>query len=491
VKKYNLLNNAVKRLILISSILLTTTHVHGDELDDFIHKIMAHKKIPGLQLAIVKDNKIVRTGNYGISNVQDGVLVSDKTIFPINSMTKLFTGVAIMQLVEQDKLVLTAPISTYLSDLPPKWRTLTTKQLLAHTSGLPDIMTGRGFELISLKATDAWEQVKTLPFESPSNSRYSYNQTGYVLLGMIIDKLSGQPFVDFITEQQLQKIKMSKTILSGFAYPQLSIPNQARQYRYDNNGKLNNINGKWPLFLRPAAGMSSTATELAQYAIALQQGELFEKPNSLAKLWSPQILNNGKIGGFGNLQNGSALGWQVIVREKHPAVSATGANASTLIIYPEDNLSIVVLGNLSGGEPIFFIDEIAGFYIPEMRRKNGWAAGISVPLSRLIKAFEQEGFEKALKLAVSMNKHDITFNETTLNNLGYVLLQKDKTNQALALFKINVQLYPKSSNVFDSLGEAYLGMGNKKEAIRNYEKALKLSPKNEYMMKQLILANKL
>jgi CubicO group peptidase (beta-lactamase class C family) len=371
-KVMNIQVKFVKQLIFLSSILLTTTYVHGDELDDFIHKIMEHKKIPGLQLAIVKNNKIVRTGNYGVSNVQDSVPVSDKTIFPINSMTKLFTGVAIMQLAEQDKLVLTAPISTYLSDLPTKWGTITTKQLISNTSGLPDIMTGRGLELISLKAQDAWEKVKTLPFESPTNSKFAYNQTGYILLGMIIEKLSGQPFVDFITEQQLQKVNMNKTILSGFAYPQHSIPNQARQYRYDNNGKLNNISGNWPSFLTPAAGMSSTATEIAQYAIALQEGKLFEKSTSLAQLWSPQILNNGKIGGFGNLQNGYALGWQVIARDKHSAVSSSGANASTLIIYPEDNLSIVVLGNLSGGEPIFFIDEIAGFYIPEMRRKNGW-----------------------------------------------------------------------------------------------------------------------
>jgi CubicO group peptidase (beta-lactamase class C family) len=271
-------------------------------------------------------------------------------------MTKLFTGVAIMQLVEQQKLVLTAPISTYLSDLPPKWGTLTTKQLMANTSGLPDIMTGRGLELISLRANDAWEKVKTLSFESPVNSKFSYNQTGYVLLGMIIKKLSGQPFADFITEQQLQKVNMNKTILSGFSYPQHSVPNQARQYAYDNNGKLNNINGRWPSFLTPAAGMSSTATEIAQYAIALQQGKLFEKSTSLAQLWSPQILNNSKIDGFGNLQNGYALGWQVIARDKQSAVSSRGVKASTLIIYHEDNLSIVLLCNLSGCEKIFFID---------------------------------------------------------------------------------------------------------------------------------------
>jgi CubicO group peptidase (beta-lactamase class C family) len=491
VKRANILIRSVKHLIFITSILVTSTYVQADELDDFIQKIMKHKKIPGLQLAIVKDNKIVRTGNYGVSNVQDSVPVSDKTIFPINSMTKLFTGVAIMQLVEQQKLVLTAPISTYLSDLPHQWGTTTTKQLLANTSGLPDIMTGRGLELISLKAQDAWAKVKTLPFESPINSKYSYNQTGYVLLGMIIEKISGKTFIDFITEKQLQKVNMNKTILSGFAYPQHSIPNQARQYRYDNQGKLNNINGRWPLFLSPAAGMSSTATELAQYAIALQQGELFEKSTSLAELWSPQILNNGKIGGFGTLQNGYALGWQVIAREKHPAVSSSGANASTLIVYPEDNLSIVVLGNLSGGEPIFFIDEIAGFYIPEMRRKNGWSSGIPSNLTRLINVFEDDGFKKALKLAVSMNKHDVTFNEATLNNLGYALIQKNQAEQALALFKINIQLHPKSSNAFDSLGEIYLEMGMKKEAIENYEKALQLSPENESMMKQLNLANKL
>jgi tetratricopeptide (TPR) repeat protein len=117
--------------------------------------------------------------------------------------------------------------------------------------------------------------------------------------------------------------------------------------------------------------------------------------------------------------------------------------------------------------------------------------GLTVSVSRLINTVEQDGFEKALKLAVSMNKHDVTFNESLVNRSGYALLGKNETKQALILFKINAQLHPKSSNAFDSLGETYLGMGMKKEAIENYQKALNLSPNNEHMIKQLSLANKL
>ena len=117
--------------------------------------------------------------------------------------------------------------------------------------------------------------------------------------------------------------------------------------------------------------MSATATELAQYAIALEQEKLLDK-KYLKELWTPTRLNNGKTAGFSELENGYALGWQTILREQHPAVSASGGDSNSTVIYPEDNLAIIVLTNKLGSLPIFFIDEIAGFYFPEMRAENGW-----------------------------------------------------------------------------------------------------------------------
>lgn len=169
-----------------------------DSIDVFIKNEMQKRKIPGLQLAIIKDGKIIKTGNYGLANVQDSVPVSDKTVFTINSITKAFTGVAIMQLVEAGKLELSAPVSGYLTDLPVAWKAVTIQQLLSHTSGIPDIVDEEEAVLISPDPEEAWKKVLASPMDFIPGEKFSYNQTNYLLLGRVIDKLSGMPFQEFI-----------------------------------------------------------------------------------------------------------------------------------------------------------------------------------------------------------------------------------------------------------------------------------------------------
>jgi CubicO group peptidase (beta-lactamase class C family) len=110
--------------------------------------------------------------------------------------------------------------------------------------------------------------------------------------------------------------------------------------------------------------MTSNATELATYAMALQQGKLLN-PSSLKAMWTATTLRNGKTAGFSDLENGYALGWQVIGRDEHPAVSASGGNATTLVIYPQDDLIVVLLTNLVGALPIQFADDIASLYFAD------------------------------------------------------------------------------------------------------------------------------
>ena len=354
------------RLRLFTAILCCTVSCSSaaDEVDGHIIKVMADKQIPGLQLSVARGGKIIKSGNYGLSNLQDSVAVSDKTRFPINSMTKAFTGVAVMQLAEQGKLTVDDTIDKHLADLPEAWRKLTIRQLMSHTSGLPNILRGKAKLIKADDPESSWQAVRTAPMQFSANTRFSYNQTGYILIGKIIDKLSGQPFTQFITEQQLQPLEMTKTAGGGFGYFEYVVPNQARQYYYDSNGQLHTLHAEFAPFLRAAAGMTSNATELAHYSIALRQGKLLELA-SLKAMWTATTLGNGQTAGFNELENGYGIGWQVIGREKRPAVSASGGNASTLIIYPEDDLAIVVLTNLVGALPINFVDDIAAFYLSE------------------------------------------------------------------------------------------------------------------------------
>ena len=343
-----------------------------DNIDAFIETQMQNRRIPGLQLAIVKQGKIIKTGNYGLANLQDSIAVSDKTVFTINSITKAFVGVAIVQLMEAGKLKLDAPISQYLQDIPDTWKPVTVKQLLSHISGIPDIVNEEESVLINDDPEEAWKMVIQMPNEFKIGEKFSYNQTNYLLLGRIINNLSGMSFQEFITKEQLEKVGMPKTIQSGFGATKAVIAHSACSYQY-RKGVFSNMFFSFPPFLQTAAGMSSTAMELANWVIALQSGQLLKQPSSLKALWTPAVLNNGKTGGFSSLLNGYAAGWPVIKRTEHPALAPVGGNRSAIFVYPNDDLSIIILTNLSGAFPDGFIDELAGLFIPGMIKSSGTA----------------------------------------------------------------------------------------------------------------------
>jgi len=372
--KKDVMKKFITRIITVSIAFLSILNfsVNADEIDNFLLKKLQDKKIPGLQIAIIKNNKIIKTASYGIANIQDNIAVTDNTVFTINSMTKSFVGVAIMQLVEKGKLALSDKASSYLPNLPDTWLGVTIKQLLTNTSGLPKIESGTS--LISPKGDEAsWSLVQTLPMLAAANTKFQYTSTNYLLLGKIITRVSGIAFTDFIAQNQLVKLGMKRTESAGFTHLQGVIPHQARGYTYNFGDELTTIQYELPPFLRASAGMNSNVKEIAQWAIALQKGQLLSKPSSLKALWSPAVLENGKTAGFDRLLNGYALGWQVIERVEHPAVASVGGDRSALVIYPEDDLSIIVITNLMGASPQTFIDEIAEFYISGMEVINGIA----------------------------------------------------------------------------------------------------------------------
>lgn len=464
--------------------------VPADSLDMFLSTKMRELRIPGLQLAVIRQGKVVKSAQYGLANIQDSIPVTSQTRFPINSITKAFVGVAVMQLVEAGKLDLAAPASRYLTDLPPTWQPVTVRQLLTHTSGLPEIMPEEAM-VTEDNESAAWIQVQTQPMTFQPGEKFAYNQTNYLLLGKIIDQLSGQPFTRFIQERQLDVVGMPRTT-SGDAHDVL--PHGARGYTFyhSTNGQmgrskqLRNVFEVFPSMLRTAAGMSSTAEEMARWLIALQQNKLL-KANSLPVLWTPGILNNGSQRGFSKQLNGYALGWPTIARPEHPAVAPVGGGRSAVFLYPQDDLAIIVLTNLQGANPDTFVDEIAGYYIPDMRASAGF--GLPPAIRALQTELRKRGFDQALAVAKQAKKKDASYQlpEDDVNAWGYTLVKQQKLREALEVFKLNVNLYPQSANTYDSLAEIYGELGNKELATKNYKRALALNPKNtaaaEYLKK--------
>lgn len=451
--------------------------------DAIVNTEMKERKIPGMQIAVVQNGKIVLNKSYGVANIQNDLPVKNTSVFPINSTTKVFTAVAVMQLVEQGKIGLSEPISKYLENLPSEWQKITVEQLMTHISGLPDILsvldpaTG---SLGAMRTENAmWEKIKLSPLNFKTGEQSSYNQTNYYLLGKIIEKVSGDSFVNFVTKNQFNRVGMKNT---QFGDSRTVIPNYSPIYRFRKNldGRplkeeiLFNDYYEFPDFTFPGAGLSCTSEDFANWIIALQNNKLFQKSSTLQTMWSPIKLNNGMATSW-------TRGWGIAkFREHHTAIGMSGGSRSVFLIYPDDNLAVVVLTNLAGSYPEDFIEEIAGCYNAEIVKAD--------PLTYLRKNLKKIGFDKAIDFVKNEKKQNPKWSiqEDELNNWAYRMLAKNQLNEASEIFKLNVFLFPDSWNAYDSYGEILLKMNNKTKAIEMYKKSIQLNPSNENGKKVLL-----
>lgn len=322
---------------------------------------MAEQHIPALQVAVVVNGRVVMSEAYGVANIEQQIAAGRQTLFPINSATKSFTGVAIMPLAEAGKVDLEAPISRYLDGLPEKWREIRVRQLLSHSSGLPNIVDENGLVGGGTDA-DAWTKVQSLPMDGEPGAAFAYNQTNYVLLGRLIEVLSGRPFEQFLAERQFTPAAMSNARF-GDGYD--IVPGRAAVYIRGQAGRdggpadedtLYHWIDDIPMSTRAGAGLYTTADDLAGWIIALRDGRLLSKPASLARLWQPDVLNNGK-------PNIWAMGWPILAGTTRRAVGGIGGGRSAFFLYPDDDIAVIVMTNLVGANPQNLIDTVASHYI--------------------------------------------------------------------------------------------------------------------------------
>lgn len=324
--------------------------------------------IPGLQIAVIKNNELILSEALGYSNVPFSVKTNQQTIFSINSIAKIFAATAIMQLAEHGKLGTNDPISNYLPALPTNWHQITIEQLLSHTSGLPDIEDTDNGDLIGGKGLQtAWSMVQKMPLVSKPGLAFSYNATNYLLLEKVIEKLEGMDFEKFIQEKQFKPAGMKQTFYGNSAEVVVNKGPTYSFYYFDKTlgdyvkGKqLLEVEETFPI--KADAGAFGSAEEMAKWVIALQTGKFLSK-ESIEKMWRPVALNNGEYDGFGGLLNAYALGWPVIQRDTHPGVSPFGGGRASFTIYPKDDVGIILFTNLSGLPTYEIVETISKFYL--------------------------------------------------------------------------------------------------------------------------------
>ncbi|MGH7969798.1 MAG: serine hydrolase domain-containing protein, partial [Limisphaerales bacterium] len=307
---------------------------HADEVDDYIRAEMKERQIPGADLAIVQDGRVVKRAEFGLANVELNVRVNTNTVFEIGSLTKQLTAAGILLLSEEGKLDINAPIHQYLKGTPGAWRDITVRHLLTHTSGIKSYTGLDGFELRRhLTQAQFIAAIGALPLEFQPGDSWKYSNTGYSLLGYIIENITGKTYWNFMSARIFGPLQMSSTTNR---LPALVLPNRASGYEHTEHVLINRDYDLTDVF--SAGSVVSTVGDLLRWNASLDGGTILS-PESRKEMWTPAKLNDGKPTRYG-------FGWRIDTVEGHANIGHGGSTSgfsATLQRFPEDRLAIIIL----------------------------------------------------------------------------------------------------------------------------------------------------
>jgi CubicO group peptidase (beta-lactamase class C family) len=313
----------------------------ADAIDEYVTHEMQSKQIPGLAFAVVQHGQVTIERAYGLANIETGTPVRTSGVFEIASVTKPFTATAVMMLVEEGKIKLGDPISKFLERTPPSWRDITVQELLSHTSGLR----GGGWvewdssPLLKITTKQMFDDIAKSPLVYASGAGATYSDPGFFLLGMIIEKVSGIRYSEFMARRIFAPVGMENT---GILDRRTIIKNHVSCYEL-RGGQLQNDRRVWEHELPSYFGMVSTVGDLAKWNIALDEGRVLKR-ETLAQMWTPTKLKNGSTA----LVDGEpyGLGWMVDDLYGHRVVAHPGFTGCIMIRFLGDDFTIIVLTNL-------------------------------------------------------------------------------------------------------------------------------------------------
>lgn len=343
----------------------------ADGVDDYVRAEMKKRHLPAVAVVVIREGKVVKQQAYGLANVELNVPAGEETLFQLASTTKAFTATAVMSLVEEGKLSLDESVRRILPGLPLAWNGVTVRHLLTHTSGLPDVVVNEDSdEVIAETRPEALRKLARMPLRSRPGAKWSYNQTGYVLLGMIIEKVSGVSYEEFMARRFFGPLGMTHTRFGDDREVVAGRASMYTRYARQTDRKVSPA-GLWtyrnlyPSYLYMAAGLNTTVGDLAEWDIAMTEGRIL-KPATLAEMWRPVRLNDGKVFLLDNKTLGYGCGWLVDERPGHKVVGHTGSDATAYLRFLDDHLTVVVLTNCQGAEPDDLAFGVAALYVPAL-----------------------------------------------------------------------------------------------------------------------------
>ncbi|WP_347251513.1 serine hydrolase domain-containing protein [Legionella sp.] len=291
--------------------------------------------IPGLALAVLQNGKPILLKGYGFADIQSQQAVGTDTLFAIGSVSKVITALGVMMLVQQGKINLDDSVLRYIPNAPQTWQGVTIRQLLSHTSGIPQ------HQGPYLPWNQIWQKMAQTPMQFPPGTSVKYNNFGYIVLDRAIENVSNQSLSDFFQNTIFQPLNMNQT-----GFPSTLFPSGLATGYQLNNGVINpNPNKKPWQQMWGSGGIVSSINDMAKLDAALSAGELLSS-SSYKQMWSPTFLKNGQPAGKNDWA--WALGWQVTYDHDKFVVFKNGAirgYSSWIVRHIDDQISIIILVN--------------------------------------------------------------------------------------------------------------------------------------------------
>ncbi len=341
----------------------------GAKVDGYVRGEMQRERIPGMALGVYRDGKIIKAEGYGVANLEWDVPVKADTIFQSGSVGKQFTATAVMMLVEEGKVGLDDPVQKYFADAPESWKDIKIRNLLSHTSGLGEYESGPRtkpdgpfYLRLDMTEDELYKRITAMPLDFKPGEDWSYRNTNYVLLGILIHEVTGKFYGDYLRERIFKPLGMSSTrIISDRDI----IPHRAAGYELVD-GQPKNQEWVSPTFNSTADGaLYFTVLDLEKWDAALYTEKLLKRP-SFDQMWTVMKLNNG-------LPNKANYGfaWNIKETNGHKVIEHSGAwqgFTTHIARYVDDKLTVVVLTNLDAGhaQPSKIAHNIAGLYVPAL-----------------------------------------------------------------------------------------------------------------------------
>ncbi|MBK8981882.1 MAG: serine hydrolase [Ignavibacteria bacterium] len=442
---------------------LFSSAVLSDVKDD-LEKIMNEcekKDIFSGTVVTYTDGNIIYERSIGLSDREKNIQNENDTKHNIASIGKLFTAVMILQLAQEGKLDLESKISFFVKDASDK---VTVRHLLQHTSGYGDYLNDPEFSVNPVKyknIKDLTELILKEPLKFEAGEKFSYSNSGYVLLGGVIEFVTGKSYSENLTERILDPLGMKN---SEYEYKEPGDLKRAVGYIKDITGKFSD-NREFPEVPTPAGGMYSTAHDLYIFGRSLLENNIL-------------LNDDSKLSFFTEFSSESKVDLQQIFSDPDGgnvyAGGSPGIN-SMLMIFPQKKTVTVILSNYDQAA-INLEKNITDLILKG--ELNLPKPNIAEYIYSVISGKGIEYADENFKSLMSENGYVIK-NDMLLNQTGYRFLKSGLTDESIMIFKKNAEMFPDVANCFDSLGEAYLIKGDKVNAAANFKKALEMDPGNE------------